>query len=108
MEADMAPRSTIHIGLFLAFAMLSAGCGKPQVKYAQADKTAVAGQATEWTFDKDAAGKPPAGSEVFGGTWEVRAEADAPSKPHALGQTATGEDFPAIRLGNTIYTDLLA
>src|SRR5262249_22289317 len=97
-----------HIGLFLALAGPSVGCGRPQVKYTPTDKTAVAGQITEWTFDNDVAGQPPAGSEIFGGSWEVRAEADAPSKPNVLCQTATGEDFPAVRLGNAVYTDLTA
>src|SRR5206468_2016291 len=60
----------------------------------------------EWIFDKDAAGKPPAGSEVFAGTWEVRSETDAPSPPNVLCQTATA-DFPAIRLGDKVYTDLV-
>src|SRR5438876_1919634 len=84
------------------------GCGgTPQAKYQSKDANAPAGQTVEWNFDKDTAGKPPAGAEVFSGTWEVRAEADAPSAPHALCQTATA-DFPAIRLGDKIYSDLTA
>jgi hypothetical protein len=87
---------------------LLVGCGgKPQERYQAGDRTAVAGQGEEWTFDKDAAGKPPAGAEVFGGTWEVRGEADAPSPPNVLCQSATAE-FPAIRLGEKVYADLVA
>jgi hypothetical protein len=78
------------------------------VRYQAGDRTAGPGQAEEWNFDQDSAGKPPAGSEVFGGTWEVRAEADAPSKPNAVCQTATAEDFPAVRLGDKVYADLVA
>ena len=105
----MVSPSIARLTWIVAVVGLLAGCGgKPQVHYQAADRTAVAGHTEEWTFDKDAAGKSPAGSEVFGGTWEVRAEADAPSKPNALCQTATPEDFPAIRLGNTVYADLTA
>ncbi|MDB5309428.1 MAG: hypothetical protein JWO38_3630, partial [Gemmataceae bacterium] len=75
--------------------------------YQAGDRNAVTGQVEEWGFDKDEAGKPPAGAEVFGGTWEVRAEADAPSPPNALCQTGTTA-FPAVRLGDKVYTDLTA
>jgi 3-keto-disaccharide hydrolase len=105
----MVPRSTILLTLLLVLAGLSAGCGgKPRVRYQPEDRTALPGQTEEWTFDKDTAGNPPAGSEVFGGAWEVRAETNAPSTPNALCQTATAEDFPAIRLATSVYTDLSA
>lgn len=102
----MRTRPTVSAALL--FAGLSAGCGgTPQVKYQAGDRTAVAGQVEEWTFDNDAAGKSPAGTEVFGGTWEVRAESDAPSLPNALCQAATAE-YPAIRFGDKVYADLVA
>src|SRR4051794_744740 len=86
----------------------AAGCGgQPEVKYQAGDRTAPAGQTEEWHFDKDVAGKLPAGAEVFGGIWEVRAEAEAPSPPLALCQTGTAK-FPAIRLGDKVYADLTA
>jgi 3-keto-disaccharide hydrolase len=91
-----------------ALAAAVTGCGgKPQVKYHASDRNAVAGQAEEWAFDKDQAGGLPAGAQVFGGAWEVRAEGDAPSPPNVLCQTGTA-DFPAIRLGEKVYTDLVA
>jgi hypothetical protein len=87
---------------------VSAGCGgTPQEKYQAGDKNAVAGQAEEWTFDKDTVGKPPTSAEVFGGTWEVKAEPDAPSAPNVLCQSATAK-FPAIRFGDKVYADLVA
>ena len=93
---------------FAVLIVLVAGCeGTPRAKYQPTDKTAVAGQTTEWTFDQDVAGKPPAGSEVFSGTWEVRGEPDAPSRPNVLCQMATA-DFPAVRLGDKVYADLVA
>lgn len=101
-------RAAQPIALFPVAAVLLAGCGgTPQVKYQPGDQNASAGQTMEWTFDSDPAGKPPAGAEVFSGTWEVRAEADAPSSPNVLRQSATA-DFPAIRLGDKVYTDLTA
>lgn len=103
----MRSRATIIVA-FLALAGLPAGCGgTPQVKYQAGDRNAVAGQTEEWRFDKDAAGKPPAGAEVFGGTWEVKSEPDAPSAPNVLCQSETAE-FPAIRFGEKVYTDLVA
>jgi hypothetical protein len=88
--------------------MALSGCGgTPQVKYQTNDANTPAGQTVEWTFDKDTAGKPPAGGEVFSGAWEVRAEADAPSPPNVLCQSGIA-DFPAIRLGERIYSDLTA
>ena len=96
----------LRIGL-LAVAIVGCG-GTPQVKYQAGDANAVADQIMEWTFDKDESGKPPSGAEVFSGTWEVRAEGDAPSPPNVVCQTATTADFPAIRLGDKVYTDLVA
>src|SRR5262249_30960128 len=84
------------------------GCGgKPQIKYQLSDANATAGQSVELNFDKDAVGGLPAGAEVFSGSWAIRAEADAPSQPNALCQTAAA-DFPAIRLGDKLFADLTA
>lgn len=103
----MKTRLTIFVAI-LALAGLSAGCGgTPQVRYQAGDKNAAAGQVEEWIFDKDTAGKPPSGAEAFGGTWEVKAEPDAPSAPNVLCQSATAE-FPAIRFGEKVYADLVA
>src|SRR5262245_59202593 len=95
----------VGVAIFVAAV---AGCsGTPQVKFQAKDANATAGETDEWNFDKEAAGKPFADAVVFSGAWEVRAEADAPSAPHALCQTATA-DFPSIRLGNKLYADLIA
>lgn len=105
----MSGRRSWLKGLLAVLAVVAPGCdGTPRVKYRAADKTAAAGQPADWSFDRDEVGKPPAGAEVFGGTWEVRAEPDAPFNPNVLAQTATNEDFPAIRLGIGVYTDLTA
>lgn len=63
------------------------------------------GQQLRWTFDADPVGGLPRGAVVFGGIWAVRVEPDAPSPPHALCQTGTAE-FPALVLGNAVYTDV--
>src|SRR5215471_9390641 len=100
----MRPRVPIRFALLL-LTVPATGCGgNPQVKYRSGDRTAAAGQTEEWTFDKDAAGKPPAGAGVFRGTWKVRPESDAPSPSHALCQTGR-VDFPAVRLGDKVYVD---
>jgi hypothetical protein len=59
-----------------------------------------------WGFDADPTGGPPPGAEVFSGTWVVRTEAEAPSPPNALCQTATAE-FPLLSLGDVTYTNLV-
>jgi hypothetical protein len=105
----MRPRATLRVGVIVVLAGLAAGCeAKPQVRYQAGDDSAPSGQTEEWTFDKDATGGPPAGTDVFGGRWEVRAEPDATSRPNAVCQTATGEEFPAVRLGHQVYRDLVA
>ena len=62
-------------------------------------------KATQWTFDKDQAGKLPVGATVFAGNWAVRTESDAPSSPNALCQTGYAE-YPALSLGDKVYTDV--
>lgn len=104
----MATRWGRSAGLLAVLAVVIGCDGTPRVKYQEADKTAASGQPADWSFDRDEVGKPPVSGEVFGGTWEVRAEPDAPSKPNLLAQTATTEDFPAVRLGTGVYTDLTA
>jgi len=64
------------------------------------------GQVTQWTFDADVAGGLPAGAQVFSGTWAVRAEPDAPTRPNVLCQTGMAE-FPALTLGGPVYTDVV-
>ena len=104
----MRTRPTLTAILLLSLAGLSAGCeGKPQVRYQPGDRTAASDTTEEWSFDKDEPGKPPAGMELFAGSWEVRAEGGAPSPPHVLWQTGRA-DFPAIRLGDKVYMDLVA
>ena len=74
-----------------------------------------AAQQRIWNFDKDAAGKPPAGfkNALTGqgsvGTWEVRADASAPSKPNVVAQTSTDSTdnrFPVALAEGTSYKDL--
>jgi hypothetical protein len=101
-------RCTIRAWAVWALAAAVAGCGgTPQVKYHSGERNTAAGQSEEWNFDKEQAGGLPAGAEVFAGAWEVRAEGDAPSPPNVLCQTGKA-DFPAIRLGDKVYTDLVA
>jgi 3-keto-disaccharide hydrolase len=59
-----------------------------------------------WTFDSDPVGALPRGAVVFGGTWAVRAEAYAPSRPRALCQTGAAT-FPALVLGDAVFTNVV-
>jgi hypothetical protein len=87
--------------------VLLAGCfgGRAAAIYTAQDETAPA-QPQQWSFDSDPDGELPAGATVFSGSWAVRPEADAPSQPNALCQTATAE-FPALSLASTIYADVV-
>src|SRR5574337_688406 len=80
--------------------------GQAIVKFQPSDRTVTAGQITQWTFDTDPIGGLPAGTEAFSGTWVVRAASDAPTSPNALCQTGKA-DFPALLLGDAVYTDLV-
>ncbi|HEV8654004.1 MAG TPA: family 16 glycoside hydrolase [Candidatus Limnocylindria bacterium] len=87
----------------LALVILLSACeGTAAVKYQSPPPSAAPGV---WNFDSDATGGAPAGAEIFSGTWVVRAEADAPSKPNALCQVGDAE-FPALALGSGVYGDL--
>ena len=83
--------------------LLAVGCeGTATVAYQSQPASA---PPTSWTFDGDATGGVPTGAEIFSGSWVVRAEADAPSKPSALCQVGSAE-FPAVALGSTVYGDV--
>lgn len=86
----------VAISIYMAFSLLAGG------SICQAAELPKAGQTT---FDKEQAGKQPAGSTVFAGDWVVRAESAAPSSPNALCQTGYA-DYPAISLSDKVYTDL--
>lgn len=82
--------------------VLSACEGTAAVRYPSPPPSAAP---ASWNFDGDATGGVPSGAELFSGSWVVRAEADAPSKPNALCQVGDSE-FPAIALGMGVYGDL--
>ena len=91
------------LALGLAMVIAASGCSSQgTVAYQSAPPSATAGS---WTFDADAPGSVPAGAEIFSGSWVVRAEGDAPSKPNALCQIGNAE-FPAIVLGPVVYGDV--
>ncbi len=114
----MKTRTVCWLSL-LAGLLLLAGCekdggqdakgqsiGEAIVKFQPSDRTVTSGQTTQWTFDTDTVGGLPANAEAFSGTWVVHAEPDAPTPPNAMCQTGNA-DFPALLLGNAIYTDLV-
>ncbi len=80
--------------------------GGPVVpRYTPADRSLPAGAEQAWRFDVDAVGNLPEGADAVSGSWAVRAEADAPSPPHVLCQTANAR-WPVLLLGPDVYTDL--
>jgi len=98
---------SILIRLGTAVALLLSGClgGRAVARY-QAEDESPPPQPAQWSFDSDPADGLPQGAVVFSGTWAVRAEPDAPSPPNALCQTGRAE-FPALSLGDAVYTDLM-
>jgi Domain of Unknown Function (DUF1080) len=92
--------------MFLVF--LLTGCTQCQatVKYQPGDKNVEVGQTLQWSFDSHPVGSLPAGAQAFSGKWEVRAEADSPSRPNALCQTGTAQ-YPALSLGDKIFADVV-
>src|SRR5918995_6503186 len=97
----MFGRRTLATSLALTL-VLTACEGTAAVKYQSPPPNAAP---ASWNFDADATGGLPPGAELFSGSWVVRAEADAPSKPNALCQLADSE-FPALALGTGVYGDL--
>jgi len=95
-------RLSSSIVLALTFAAVLGCEGTAAVKYQSPPPSA---GPSSWNFDSDAGGSAPSGAEVFAGTWVVRAQADAPSKPNVLCQTGNAE-FPAVALGTALYADV--
>src|SRR5262245_47238407 len=81
------------------------GCGGQAAGTHRAAHRTPLTQPVRWTFAAERAGGLPPGATVFSGTWAIRAEDGAPSPPNALCQTATAE-FPALTLGDAVYSDL--
>lgn len=89
-------RKVIRAGICMAVALITGGS---PCWAAEAPKT------PQWTFDKQQAGKPPAGATVFAGKWAVQGVPGAPSAPNALCQTGYSE-YPALSLGDKVYGDV--
>ena len=97
----VSPSRWLAVGLTVV--LTASGCeSRPTVAYQSAPPTAAS---RSWSFDSDATGSVPAEAEVFSGSWAVRAEPDAPSRPNALCQTGNAE-FPAVALGPDVYGDV--
>ena len=98
----MLQRSPLFAAAVAMIVLLAACEGTPAISYQSPPPSAAPGS---WNFDGDATGALPAGAELFSGSWVVRAEADAPSKPNAVCQVADSE-FPAIGLGTAVYGEV--
>ena len=100
----------LSVLLVMLVTVVAAARWHPAVDAGVGSRDVIAGQAppgrtTEWTFDKDTVGGLPTGATAFSGHWAIRAEAGTPSPPNALCQTGSAE-FPALALGETVYTDV--
>jgi hypothetical protein len=98
----MTPHVRRFALLVVVLLSISACEGRPTIAFQSAAPSP--GGSTR-NFDSDSAGGLPAGAEVYAGSWVVRAEADAPSKPNALCQVGNAE-FPAIALDTGVYGDV--
>ena len=79
--------------------------GQVAPRYTPSDQSVPAGAEQVWRFDSEPVGSLPNGAEAVSGSWAVRAEADAPSPPHTLCQTANTR-WPVLLLGPEAYADL--
>ena len=93
------------IAIIAALVLFLTGCGSGQSNSQSNSGPQELFTEESWNFDEDSPGDPPAGAEVFSGTWEVRPDSDAPTQPNALCQTGEAQ-FPALALSDEEYTDL--
>lgn len=93
------PRALAIVVTILAAAC--GGAGTATVRYSPGPPA----PAQMFSFDQEPVGHVPAGAAAFSGSWQVRSEGGAPSPPNALCQTGTAE-FPAIQLGDGVFTDV--
>jgi hypothetical protein len=93
----------------MVLASLLAACsgraGAAPQRYAPADQSVSAGTQRVWSFDADAVGALPSGAEVVSGSWGVQPQADAPSPPNTLCQSANAR-WPVLLLSGDVYTDV--
>jgi hypothetical protein len=70
--------------------------------------TGLAQNSKSWNFDSDATGATAKGFTNEFGTWQVTADANAPSKPNVLAQVAKspGPDFNVTLIGGTNLKDV--
>lgn len=59
----------------------------------------------QWNFDEGPVDGLPSGMRSLSGKWAIHAEADAPTPPNALCQTARGQ-HPALLLSDNAYGNL--
>lgn len=106
LTKDKKVRSKNLIILYLTTTLIVACQGTPLIKFQPSDQKIATGHIESWVFDKLPINSIPPGTEVFSGDWKVRPEADTPTLPHSLCQTANAE-YPALSLSDTIYTNVI-
>ncbi|HJV36242.1 family 16 glycoside hydrolase [Geomonas sp.] len=102
----MSKKTLVGIGVVVAALSFGIRIGSHAAdNHRLKESTVAAGQAVQWSFDREKAGSVPAGARTLSGSWSVRAEKDAPTQPQALCQTASAR-FPAIILSDRIFADV--
>ncbi len=98
----MKQLTSLGIGLLLLLTACSSA--RAAVRYQTGDGSPHT-ERSWWGFDSEPTNTFTMVGTVFSGTWEVRAEADAPSPPNALCQTGQAT-FPALSLGEAVFSDV--
>src|SRR3954453_19543396 len=96
-----------RLGVVALMAVLSGCVGRvgATTRYAPSDQSLPAGAQQHWDFDASPDGSLPDGLEVVSGSWGVQPQADAPSPPRVLCQSANTR-WPVLLLSHDVYTDL--
>src|SRR5215207_311527 len=93
------------LGAALLLLLTACSSARAAVRYQAGDSSPPAEPMVR-NFDSEPSDATATIGTVFSGTWEVRAEADAPSPPNALCQTGTAT-FPAFSLGDAVFADVV-
>jgi hypothetical protein len=95
------------VALVALVALLAACLGRvgAEPRYSPADRSLPPGSEQRWNFDATPDGGLPEGVEVISGSWGVQPQADAPSPPKALCQSANAR-WPVVLLSSDVYADL--
>jgi hypothetical protein len=96
--------STLAAVALTALLVACLGRAAATPRYVPADQSLPPGSELHWDFDATPDGGLPDGVEVVSGSWGTQPQADAPSPPNALCQSAYAR-WPVVLLSHDIYAD---